>query len=156
MTQTLTQSTRLLADNAWFFLFCFSFFAWQSGYSTCSNKRYRHVINNVTKVKSLGRMPIDERIRFWFRVRVRVVYVWIKTTPYLIHRFTMWTGNDFLPGFENVGWVTAMKLHQQYEKLCDEDQKVYCPCMCLLFIHVFTHRLKYICLFVCRKVFWLR
>ena len=39
-------------------------------------------------------------------------------------RFTMWTGNDFLPSFEGVGWTTAKKLHQEYENLPDDEAKV--------------------------------
>ena len=64
------------------------------------------------------------------------------TTPFInkhtntqtTYRFSMWTGNDFLPGFENVGWATANKLHQQYEELCCENEKVYA----LLFIFMFV------------------
>ena len=36
----------------------------------------------------------------------------------------MWVGNDFLPGFEKVGWATARKLHNEYEDLGDDDSKV--------------------------------
>ena len=53
----------------------------------------------------------------------------------------MWTGNDFLPAFEKVGWVTAKKFHKEYEELNNEIDKVCCPYICLrslLYIHVFT------------------
>ena len=48
----------------------------------------------------------------------------------------MWVSNDFLPGFEKVGWVTAKKLHKQYEELRDENEKVCYVDMCLLIMHV--------------------
>ena len=34
---------------------------WYAGYSTRSRKKYRHVINNKTKVRSLGTMSTPER-----------------------------------------------------------------------------------------------
>ena len=39
-------------------------------------------------------------------------------------RFMMWTSNDYLPGFEGVGWKTANKLHKEYEDISDESNKV--------------------------------
>ena len=74
---------------------------WHSGYSTISKKKYRNVVGNNTKSRFLGDMSTDERIRF-----------------------TMWTSNDYLPGIRGVGWQGAKRLHSDYEKILDADEKV--------------------------------
>ena len=61
---------------------------WHSGYSTCSTKKYRHVISGRTRVKSLGKMTTAERIRL-----------------------AMWTSNDYLPGIlTGVHWFTPLTM----------------------------------------------
>ena len=80
---------------------------WHSGYSTCSTKKYRHVISGRTRVGYLGNMTIAERIRL-----------------------AMWTSNDYLPGFKGVGWSKARELHEKYEKLPSSSEKV------IIFVYV--------------------
>ena len=81
---------------------------WHAGYSTCSTKKYRHVVGNRTKDPFLGKMPTAERITF-----------------------AMWRCNDYLPGLKGVGWKTARAQHEAYKKISGEDEKVMHGCSCV-------------------------
>lgn len=107
---------------------------WHAGYSTRSRKQYRHVIQNETKSRFLGKMPTAERlvevvcathpqtVTCLFDLVCCVFTRSCNPNPRI--RFAMWTGNDYLPSFEGVGWQKAKELHKKFEALNDAEEEV--------------------------------
>ena len=108
---------------------------WHAGYSTRSRKRYRHVIHNETKSRFVGEMPTAERlvevvcathpqtVTCLFDLVVCCVFT-RSCNPNPRIRFAMWTGNDYLPSFQGVGWQKAKELHKKFEALNDAEEEV--------------------------------